>query len=112
MSRKPSPQLATDLLQAAVVVRRAFPQGGFEGIDATGLQVLLALQLEPGRTASDLAHELSVQHTTASRALNALLRRRLVEQTADREDARLRRYTLSKQGGVLLDSFLRQVDVS
>jgi len=65
--------------------------------------VLYALGLEEGITAEDIAASSSRPKNTLSRAVNALLRKRLLTRVEDRQDRRRKRLYLTRRGRRIVD---------
>jgi DNA-binding MarR family transcriptional regulator len=105
---KTTRDLAQERLSAAVQARRFFPRGGYEGLDATGLQVLLVLSLEPDRSVGEIADQLLLTHSSTSHALSLLSERGLVERVSDPTDGRAQRNRLTGPGRALLERYLQR----
>jgi len=86
-------------------VRRLYPRGGFEGLEANALQVLVALYLQPGLIVADLVEQLLLAQGTVSTALTRLQRRGLVRAISDRDDARRQRQQITPEGRRLVGRF-------
>ncbi|MEA2189743.1 MAG: Winged helix DNA-binding domain [Solirubrobacteraceae bacterium] len=104
------------MVRSAAIARRLFPRGGFEGVDSTGLQVLLAVAAVGGSgcTVGDAADRLGLSPSTASAAIDPLRGRGLLSQATDPNDGRRAILHLTARGHALVDAFVtdRMVDPS
>ena len=96
------------MVRSAALARRLFPRGGFDGVDTTGLQVLLAVGAvgDCGCTVGDAADRLGLAASTASAALESLRERRLVSQTGDPKDGRRAILHATERGRALIDALV------
>jgi len=96
------------MIRSAALARRLFPRGGFDGIDTTGLQVLLAVAAagDGGCTVGDAAARLGLAASTASAALEPLRERRLVSQAGDPKDGRRAILQATAGGRALINAFV------
>lgn len=95
------------MVRSAALARRLFPRGGFDGIDTTSLQVLLAVAAgDRGCTVGDAADRLGLAASTASAALEPLRERRLVSQAGDPKDGRRAILQATEHGRALIDAFV------
>jgi DNA-binding MarR family transcriptional regulator len=96
------------MVRSAALARRLFPRGGFDGLDTTGLQVLLAVAAagEAGCTVGNAADRLGLSPSTASAALEPLRARDLLSQVIDPGDARRAILRVSERGRALIDAFV------
>jgi DNA-binding MarR family transcriptional regulator len=101
------PEELNAMVRSAALARRLFPRGGFDGVDATGLQVLLAVAAVGGRgcTIGDAADRLGLSPSTASGALEPLRTRQLVLQATDPRDGRRAILHVTDRGRALVDAF-------
>jgi DNA-binding MarR family transcriptional regulator len=99
-----------ELLTVGVMARRLFPRGGFEDLDTTRLQVLLALWTGGEMTVRQLTEALAVAPSQTSHAVSDLVARGLADQVSDPQDARLRRQSITAAGAALTKRYLRDVD--
>lgn len=76
------------------------------GLSRPEYVVLYSLGLMEGVTASDIAFSSGFPRNTLSRAVNRLVKARLVVRTADKADARAQRLFLGKRGRAILDETL------
>lgn len=104
--------LAEALVQAPALTRRLYPRGGFEGLEANALQVLVLLQHRPGLSVNDLAAELVLGQGTVSTALGLLEQRGYVAAKTDEDDRRRQRQYLTRSGRALVQRFTRSVEES
>jgi DNA-binding MarR family transcriptional regulator len=96
------------LLATAVEARRAFPRGGFEGLEPNALQVLLALALRSEQSVGELAESLRLQHSTVSHALSELRQQNLATGRVSDQDGRRQVLQLTRRGKGLVDRFVAQ----
>jgi DNA-binding MarR family transcriptional regulator len=95
------------LIDAPTQTRRLYPRGGFEGLEANTLQVLIAVKLLDRPAVGELMAELALAQGTASTALGHLRDRGLVDSASDEADGRRQRQRVTRQGDVMLRSFLK-----
>jgi len=102
------PAQVQSMVRSAALARRLFPRGGFDGIDTTGLQVLLAVAAagDGGCTVGDAADRLGLAASTGSAALEPLRTRTLVSQTGDPKDKRRAILHVTGRGNALIDAFV------
>ncbi len=82
-------RLSTGLAKIALVLRHEAWHGArAESLSPTQAQILAVLQRRGSAALQDLADELGVGAPTASEALGALVRKRLVRKTRSRQDGR------------------------
>lgn len=86
--------------------RAVFPRGGFRGLDAAELQVLLSVLLDSGRLVREIADELEMPRSSVSSALTRLEQKHLLSRTTDATDARTQRTALTTTGKALARRFL------
>lgn len=98
--------MAEAVLALARNARRAFPRGGFEGLDAAELQVLLSVWLEPERLVREIADDLEMPRPSVSSALTRLEEKQLLARLRDQVDARTQRMRLTSDGATLARRFL------
>jgi DNA-binding MarR family transcriptional regulator len=67
------------------------------GVTAAQFNILGTLMKRPGRSISDIAHDLAMERTTLSRNL-ALLERRGLLRAAETDDGKARVYEIAEQG--------------
>jgi DNA-binding MarR family transcriptional regulator len=96
-------------LDVAAAARRFFPRGGYEGLDAPSLQVLLALLVASGQSVTSLQQLLLVTQSQVSKSVTRLLDDGLIVQEYDAHDARVRRHSLTRCGEQLVERYLRSV---
>jgi DNA-binding MarR family transcriptional regulator len=96
------------MVRSAALARRLFPRGGFDGVDTTGLQVLLAVLAagENGCTIGDAAERLGLSPSTASAAVEPLRVRELLLQAVDPRDARRAILAVTERGEALIAAFV------
>jgi DNA-binding MarR family transcriptional regulator len=94
------------LVAAPVQTRRLYPRGGFEGLEANALQVLIAVRLLGEPLVGELVAELLLAQGTVSTALGRLRKRGLVTSKNDDKDGRGQRQRVSAQGEMLLRRFI------
>ena len=96
------------MVRSAALARRLFPRGGFEGLDTTSLQVLLAVAVEPppGCTVGDAAARLGLSPSTASAAVGNLGAQGFLLQAADAEDGRRALLAVTPEGLALVEAFV------
>jgi DNA-binding IclR family transcriptional regulator len=96
------------MVRSAALARRLFPRGGFEGVDTTGLQVLLGVLAagEGGCTIGDAAERLGLSPSTASAAVEPLRARKLLSQAVDPRDARRAILAVTERGQALIAAFV------
>ncbi len=96
------------LIDAPTQTRRLYPRGGFDGLEANTLQVLIAVKLLDHPTVGELMAELVLAQGTVSTALGHLRARGLVTSVSDGADARRQRQHATRTGEELLTGFLAQ----
>lgn len=98
------------MVRSAALARRLFPRGGFDGVDTTGLQVLLAVAAvgASGCTIGDAAARLALSPSTTSAAIEPLRERGLLSQGADPRDARRVILHITERGDALVESFVAE----
>jgi DNA-binding MarR family transcriptional regulator len=96
------------MVRSAALARRLFPRGGFDGVDTTGLQVLLAVAAVGGSgcTIGDAADRLGLSPSTGSAAVEPLRAQQLLSQSADPRDGRRAILLLTDRGHALVDAFV------
>jgi DNA-binding MarR family transcriptional regulator len=96
------------MVRSAALARRLFPRGGFDGIDATALQMLLAVAAagSGGCSVGEAADRLGLSPSTASAALEPLRTRKLVTQVGDPTDARRAILHVAERGTALIEAFV------
>jgi DNA-binding MarR family transcriptional regulator len=96
------------MVRSAALARRLFPRGGFDGVDTTGLQVLLAIAAVGGSgcTIGDAADRLGLSPSTGSAAIEPLRAQQLLTQSADPQDGRRAILLLTERGRALVDAFV------
>ena len=104
------------MVRSAALARRLFPRGGFDGVDSTGLQVLLAVAAVGGSgcTIGDAADRLGLSPSTASAAVEPLRARNLLSQKTDPHDGRRAILAVTELGDALVTEFVadRRTDPS
>lgn len=85
-----------------------FPRGGFEGLDAAELQVLVSVWVEPERLVREIAEDLEMPRPSVSTALASLEKQKLLVRHRDSVDARTQRLSLTVTGTGLVRRFLAQ----
>lgn len=108
--RQDNGALLRELVEAPARTRRLYRRGGFEGLEPSVLQVLVALHRESDRTVGALAEELVLRQPTVSTALAVLQRRGLVAERDDPSDGRRRRQRITRSGRALVGRFVSSVD--
>lgn len=88
--------------------RRVWFRGGFEGLEANALQVLVALSLRGERTVGALVGDLALGQGTVSTALARLQERGLVLENVDVADKRRRVQRITRDGDRLVERFVSQ----
>lgn len=99
-------ETAREVLMLARQARAVFPRGGFRGLDAAELQVLLSVLLDSGRLVREIADELEMPRSSVSSALTRLEQKHLLSRTTDATDARTQRMDLTTTGKALARRFL------
>jgi DNA-binding MarR family transcriptional regulator len=103
---KPAQELQLSLLIGApTLTRRLYQRGGFEGLEANVLQVLIAVTLTPGSTVGELTETLALAQGTVSTAVTNLSGRALINATADSRDARRQLLRATRAGRLLVERF-------
>lgn len=98
------------LIEAPSLTRRLYPRGGFEGLEANALQVLIAIELQPGASVGELVELLALGQGTVSTALARLQERGLVTARADSRDGRRQRQRVTRTGTQLCRRFARSAE--
>lgn len=93
-------------LALAKRTRRVYPRGGFDGLDAIELQVLVSLWLEPKRRIRDLAASLELPRPSVSAAIARLAAKKLVSSVPDPGDGRAAHQQLTRAGAGFARRFL------
>jgi DNA-binding MarR family transcriptional regulator len=99
------------VVDAAASARRLIPRRGYEGLDATALQVLLTVYLErstKGCSVDAIAQRLVLDPSTVSHAVRTLRSERLVRSVVHPSDARRRLSVVTAKGGALAERFARE----
>lgn len=99
------------LVETAALVRRLYPRGGFHGLEANVLQVLIAVMLQPNATVGELVEFLALGQGTVSAALTRLEERGLVRNSADALDGRRRRQHITPDGEMFCRRFAQITSV-
>lgn len=86
------------LHESTVLVRNTYGSRGFDDLDPAAAQVLVALALRPGLTVTDLADELTFNHSSVSNALRDLGALKFVTKAKSKEDNRRTHYSLTQAG--------------
>ncbi|MGH2959220.1 MAG: MarR family transcriptional regulator [Solirubrobacterales bacterium] len=86
------------LHESTVLVRGTYGSRGFDDLDPAAAQVLVALALQPGLTVTELAEELTFNHSSVSNALRDLSGFKFVSKSKSDEDSRRSHYALSRAG--------------
>jgi len=98
------------IVAAAAAYRSYFPYGGFETLDTTEIQVLVAIEAKEKSSPKDVAKSLGLDPTSISGPLSRMAERKLIKVTPDRNDARRRFLKLTAGGRRLVHSYLDQID--
>jgi DNA-binding MarR family transcriptional regulator len=98
--------MAMAALALAKRARRVYPRGGFDGLDAVELQVILSLWLEPRRRVRDLADALALPRPSVSSAVARLTAKELVSSLRDPADGRAAHQQLTRVGSGVVRRFL------
>ncbi len=113
-SHEGSPQLRQTAARLGAFLRHVFMYSGGEhlrkmeesGLSLTQVKTLLMLAGPEGQepfAGRDIAERLQVSLASVSRAVEGLVRRRLVTRVEDREDRRVRRLSITTKGRKLAD---------
>lgn len=97
------------LLRLAHEYRRAFPRGGYRGLNPLCLQVLLLLRRRTEMTICDIATALHCARPTISNTIAHLTHEGFLIESGDDHDRRLRYQRLSELGIEIADEFLAEV---
>ncbi len=101
----------SQLVELPARARRLFARAADFGLEPNALQVLAAIDHEPGQTVGELAQLLALSPSTVSHALRTLAERRLVRDVEVRgEDRRRRRMATTAAGGRLIDTFAQTAE--
>ncbi|MDH2380746.1 MarR family transcriptional regulator [Bradyrhizobium sp. CER78] len=73
------------------------------GVRVPEWRVVLAVQVRPGITMTEVAEYATIDPTTLSRSMEQMIRAGWIERTADHQDMRIMRLSLSKKGRELFD---------
>jgi DNA-binding MarR family transcriptional regulator len=95
---------ALDLCKRA---RRFYLRGTIADVEPTELEVLVALLIAPAQLVGEIAESLEMPRPTVSNALDRLRRKGLVAATADPDDARASRQSLTDAGEEAVKLVLR-----
>ena len=98
--------LLDDLVELPARVRRLYRRGGFEGLEANVLQVLIELYRVSDQTVGTLAEHLALTQSTVSTALGILAERGLLQGKTDPLDRRRQRQCITGNGRTLVRRFL------
>jgi DNA-binding MarR family transcriptional regulator len=93
------------LISAPRTTRILYPRGRFEDLEASAVQVLIAVQLLDAPTVRDLESALAMSHGTVTTALGVLDRRGFVHSRSDPADGRARRQIITADGEKLVARF-------
>lgn len=74
------------------------------GVSGAQLWVMQEVYETPGARVGQIADKLAIHQTTASNLIDALVKRGLIEKERDREDQRVVRLALSKEGCAVLET--------
>jgi DNA-binding MarR family transcriptional regulator len=96
------------LVEVPAAARRLYGRGGFEGLEPSALQVLVALHLESDSTVADMVERLALAQPTVSLAVIALRERGLVVERPDPRDGRRRRQTITREGRAAARRFAKE----
>lgn len=94
------------LIEVPSTARRLFPRGGFEGLEANHVQILIALKLTSGMTVNHLVETLALGQGTVSTGLGVLEDRGLVTAKPDASDRRRKQQRLTAEGTRMVDRFV------
>jgi DNA-binding MarR family transcriptional regulator len=97
------------LLRLAHEYRRAFPRGGYQGLNPLCLQVLLILRRRREMSICDIATALHSARPTISNTIAHLTHQGFLIESGDEHDRRLRYQRLSALGIAVADAFLAKV---
>lgn len=95
------------LIEVATASRRLFPRGGFEGLEANHVQILVALKLAKAMTVNELVEGLALSQGTVSTGLGVLEDRGLVRAEHDPDDRRRKQQQLTTEGVRTVKRFIR-----
>jgi DNA-binding MarR family transcriptional regulator len=102
--------LLSFLIEAPTRTRRIYQRKGFADLEPNVLQVLIAVELRPDSTVSELLQTLALAQGTVSTAVSGLQARRLLKVVRDEGDARRQLLRVTPSGRALIDRFLAQLD--
>lgn len=94
------------LIDVPATARRLFPRGGFEGLEANHVQILIALKLTTGATVGELVEALALGQGTVSTGLGVLEERGLVKAKPDPGDRRRKQQELTAKGERTVERFV------
>jgi DNA-binding MarR family transcriptional regulator len=87
-----------EVVETAAQFRRLFPRNGFESLNTSQLQVLLAVAVWPDLTHGQLAECLAMEKNSVSQPLNELESAGLAAITVDPSDRRIKTSRLTPAG--------------
>lgn len=85
--------------------RRLYPRGGFEGLEANTLQVLIAMEVLGQPTVNELIEELALPQGTIATAVARLQREKLSTAKLDAAHHRRERHAITAKGRRLVARF-------
>jgi DNA-binding MarR family transcriptional regulator len=105
----PRPTDLQALIAAPTMTRRMYRRGGFEGLEANTMQVLIAVQLLGNPTVGDIVNELALAQGTVSTALTHLQNAGFVVPADDPQDRRRERQSITANGKRVVARFMGSV---
>lgn len=105
--RTTQPRDLRRLIELPALVRRLYPRGGFEGLDAHTLQVLVAVACQEETTVGEIVDRLALGQGTVSTAASRLQEAALIQSKASKADGRRRLLTTTAKGRRLVARFER-----
>jgi DNA-binding MarR family transcriptional regulator len=94
-----------ELISVPTRARRLYPRGGFAGLEANTLQVLIAIEVLGAPTVGELVNELALAQGTVSTALGRLQQEKLSIARPDQQDRRRERQSITAKGRRLVVRF-------
>ncbi|MBK8294088.1 MAG: winged helix-turn-helix transcriptional regulator [Solirubrobacterales bacterium] len=98
-----------EILENAAGSRELFPYGGFQGLDATEVQVLLASATTERTSLEAISVHLRLETSSASKAMAALELKGLITKAVDPSDKRRKFFRSTAKGRAVGRKYLESV---